>query len=78
MTRKQYQKKVRHLQRNLDRYAKENGLRRCRNVDRVMIPNWGTVIVAGQYEGQILRSYKQCWEMMAEFLRGTPAFDGIE
>jgi hypothetical protein len=78
MTRNQYEKKVRHLQRNLNRYAKENGLRRSRTADRVMTPNWGSVIVAGKHEGEILRSYEQCWEMMAEFLKGTPAFNGID
>lgn len=78
MTRKQYKKKVRQLQRNIARYAKETGGRRIARADRVNTPIWGTVITAGKYAGQTLRSYKQAWEMMSDALRGTNLLAGIE
>lgn len=77
MTRKQYEKKVRQLQRNIARYAKETGGRRITRADRVNTPNFGTVIQAGKYEGQTLRSYAQAWDMMSEALKGTTLLDGI-
>lgn len=78
MTRNQYVKKVRQLQRNLDRYAKETGGKRVPRADRVLTPIWGTVIYYGKHEGQVLRSYQQAWDMMAEALRGTDLLQGID
>ena len=77
MTRKQYAKKVRQLQRNIARYAKETGGQRIQTADRVRVPIWGSVIGVGKYEGQILRSYQQAWDMMADALRGTDLLNGI-
>ena len=77
MTRKQYRKKVRHLQRNIARFAKENGLSRITGADRVQIPNFGKVICSGRHEGQILRSYAQCWDMLSDALSGTVAMKDI-
>ena len=77
MTRNQYVKKMRQLQRNIARYAKETGGPRITRADRVLIPIWGTVIPCGKYEGQVLRSYRQAWDMMAEALRGTDLLAGI-
>ena len=77
MTKKQYAKKVRQLQRNIARYAKETGGRKVTTADRVRVPNFGAVIGAGKYEGQTLRSYKQAWDMMADALKGTDLLVGI-
>lgn len=78
MTRNQYRKKVRQLQRNIARYAKATGGRRIPRADHVNIPKFGMVMTAGIYEGQVLRSYKQAWEMMADALKGTNLLDGIQ
>lgn len=78
MTKKQYAKKVRQLQRNIARYAKETGGRKVTTADRVNTPIWGTVIGAGKYEGETLRSYKQAWDMMRDALKGTDLLAGIE
>lgn len=77
MTRKQYKKKVRQIQRNIARYAKENGCRRITRADRVNTPIWGAVIGVGKHAGETLRSYKQAWEMMSEALKGTDFLAGI-
>ena len=77
MTRKQYEKKVRQLQRNIARYAKATGGRRITGADRVNVPTWGTVVVVGKHAGETLRSYKQAWEMMREALEGTDLLAGI-
>lgn len=78
MTKKQYIKKTRQLQRNIARYAKATGGRPVRTADRVRVPNFGTRITAGKHEGEILRSYAQCWDMMREALRGTELLAGIQ
>lgn len=78
MTRKQYRKKMRQVQRNLARLSKETGGRKFTTADRVQIPLWGSVIVAGKHEGEVLRSYEQAWSMIADALKGTPALAGIE
>lgn len=77
MTRKQYRKKARQLQRNIARYAKKTGGRKVTTADRVSIPIWGTVIGAGKHEGEVLRSYEQCWDMMRDALKGTDLLAGI-
>ena len=77
MTRKQYEKKVRQLQRNIARYAKETGGRKITRADRVNIPMFGTTITAGKYAGQTLRSYAQAWDMMHDALKGSTLLDGI-
>jgi hypothetical protein len=77
MTKKQYEKKVRQLQRNIPRYARETGGRRVTRADRVNTPNFGMVIPCGKYEGQTLRSYKQAWDMMYDVLKGTDLMSGI-
>lgn len=77
MTRNQYQKNVRQLQRNIARYAKNTGGRRITRADRVNVPIWGTVIMAGSHAGETLRSYKQAWDMMSEALKGTDLLNGI-
>lgn len=78
MTRKQYEKKVRHLQRNIARYAKMTGGRKITTADRVGIPLWGTVVAAGTHKGEILRSYAQAWSMLRDALKGTDLLDGID
>ena len=78
MTKKQYEKKIRQVQRNLAKYSKENGFRPLKTADRIQIPHWGTVIVWGKHQGEILRTYQQAWDMVSETLRGTPAMEGIE
>ncbi len=77
MTKKQYEKKVRQLQRNIARYAKETGGRRVARADRVNTPKFGMIVPTGKYEGQTLRSYKQAWDMMYEVLKGTDLLAGI-
>lgn len=78
MTRKQYRKKVRQLQRNIARYAKETGGRRVTHADRVNIPIWGSVIPLGSHQGEVLRSYQQAWDSIADVMRGTDLLNGID
>ena len=77
MTRKQYKRKMMQLQRNIDRYGKENGLKRTQKPDRVNRPNFGTIIQYGKYQGQVLRSYKQTWDMVYDVLKNTDIMKGI-
>ncbi len=77
MTKKQYQKKVRQLQRNIARYAKQTGGKRITSADRVNTPKFGTVIPCGKYEGHTLRSYQQAWDMMYDVLKNTDLMVGI-
>lgn len=77
MTRKQYEKRVRQLQRNIARYAKKTGCRRITRADRVNVPIWGTVIVGGKHAGETLRSYKQAWGVMRDAFKGTDFLAGI-
>ena len=77
MTKKQYEKKMRQVQRNLAKYAKENGYRPFK-ADQINTPKWGAIITAGKHEGETLRTYQQAWDMISGFLRGTPAMNGIE
>ena len=78
MTKKQYVKKVRQVQRNIARYAKETGGRSIHTADRVRIPSFGTIIPAGIHQGEVLRSYAQCWDMMSHALKGTDLLDGVQ
>ena len=78
MTKKQYAKKIRQVQRNLAKYSKENGLHPIKTADRIGIPVWGSVIVWGKHQGEILRTYQQAWDIVSEALRGTYAMEGIE
>lgn len=77
MTRKQYERKMMQVQRNLDKYAKEHGLKRTQKPDRVNRPNFGVVIPYGKYQGQVLRSYEQCCDMVYDVLKDTPVMDGV-
>ena len=65
------------LQRNLDAYAKANGLKTSKCADRVCTPNWGFEITIGKHAGEKLTSYAQCWDMFCECLKGTDALKGI-
>ena len=65
------------LQRNLNKIAKAEGMKTSNCVDRVATPNWGVTITCGKHKGEILTSYSQAWDMISEFLQGTPAFEGI-
>ena len=78
MTRKQYEKKMMQLQRNLNIFAKEHGMKISKTVDRVGTPKWGTIIEIGSHKGEILRSYQQSWEVISETLKGTPCMEGIQ
>lgn len=78
MTRKQYVKKIRQLQRNLNTYAKEHGMKPSKTADRVGTPKWGTRIEIGSLKGEILRSYAQSWQLISETLKGTPCMEGIQ
>lgn len=78
MKRKQYERKMMQLQRNIDKYAKENGLKRTQKPDRVSIPNFGSIIKYGKYQGQVLRSYKQSWDMVYDVLKNTDLMKGIK
>ena len=78
MTKKQYEKKMRQLRRNLKKYAKENDFYKPFKEDQIKTPTWGVVICAGKHQGEILRTYQQAWDMISEIMRGTPAIEGIE
>lgn len=78
MTRKQYAKKMRQLQRNLNKYAKEHGMKISKTADRIGTPKWGSEIIIGSHKGEKITSYAQCWELMKELLTGTPCMEGIE
>lgn len=77
MTRKQYVKKVRQLQRNIAAYGKKTNGKKLASADRVNIPNWGYVIPAGSHAGEVLRTYQQSWDMVSECLKGTDLLNGI-
>lgn len=66
------------FQRNVDKYAKERGMKRCQKPDRVTIPNWGTEITVGSHKGEKLTSYAQCWDMICEGVKGTAFLNGIK
>ena len=78
MTKKQYEKKMRQLNRNLKKYAKENGYYKPFKEDQINTPSFGVVIGIGKHHGEILRTYQQAWDLVSEVLRGTPVMDGIE
>jgi hypothetical protein len=78
MTRKQYVKKMRQLQRNLNIYAKEHGMKISKTADRVRTPIWGTEIIIGSHKGEKLLSYAQSWDLISETLKGTPCMEGIQ
>lgn len=78
MTKKQYRGKMMQLQRNLDKIGKAAGMKHSNCTDRVAIPNWGVTITYGKHKGEILTSYEQAWDMISEFLQGTPSFEGIK
>ena len=78
MTKKQYEKKMRQLMRNLKKYAKENGYYKPFKEDQIKTPAWGVVIGAGKHQGEILRTYQQAWDMLTECLNGTPVMEGVE
>ena len=78
MTRKQYESKVRQLQRNMAKEAKANGSKVSTKADRVGTPHWGTEILVGSYKGEKLRSYAQAWDILKECLGKTSLFEGIE
>ena len=78
MTRKQYVKKVRKLQENLNIFAKENGMKISKTANRVGTPKWGTTIEVGSHKGEVLISYAQAWDVMKEILHGTPCMEGLE
>lgn len=65
MTRKQYVRKMMQVQRTIYKYAKENGLKKAQKPDRVLTPNWGTIITVGSHKGERLCSYRQAWDIIA-------------
>lgn len=76
MTRKQYESKVRQMQRNLQRYAKEHGMKGS-NADRVGRPHFGVVIAGGIHAGETLRSYQQAWDTLYFTLKDCDCMRGI-
>lgn len=77
MTRKKYNKLVRHLQQNLYLQAKENGTGAFKYC-YVKTPTWGIVIQVGKFKGEILKSYEQAWNILSSTLCDTPCFKGLE
>ena len=77
MTRKQYEKKVRQLQRNLYRYAKENGTKVTSKADIVGRPKFGTIISVGIHKGEVLKSYQQSWDILYFILKDCDCMKGI-
>ncbi len=78
MTRKQYNKKMRQLQRNLFLFGKANGMGPYKSADRVAPPHWGTIIPTGKHAGERLTSYAQAWDMVSDCLKGSDLLQGIE
>lgn len=78
MTRKQYVAKMRQFQRNVAKYAKENGLPVPKSSDRVLTPRWGSVVTIGSHKGEMLTSYAQAWDIIEETLRGTTLLEGLK
>lgn len=78
MTRKQYVRKMMQVQRNIEKYAKENGLKPSKKSDRVGAPKWGTIIQIGSHKGERLSSYSQAWDIITETLKGTTFLEGIK
>ena len=66
------------VQRNIDKYAKENGLKPGKRSDRVGTPHWGTIIQSGSHKGERLSSYGQSWDIITETLKGTTFLEGIK
>ncbi len=77
MTKKQYQRKVMQLLRNMKADVEKKGIKTKMMTDRVNTPNWGNEIPTGKYKGQKLTSYEQCWDMLCEVLKGTPAMNDL-
>lgn len=77
MTKKKYISKVRQMQRNLDRYAKDNGTHRISRADEVSIPKWGSVIGDGRHKGEIMRSYQQAWDTLWDILKDCDCMKNI-
>ena len=78
MTKKQYIKRVRQLQRNMAKSSKENMQVIFHSADRINTPNWGVEITYGSHKGEKLHSYQQCWDMLKDVLGKTYLFEGIQ
>lgn len=77
MTKKKYVSKVRQMQRNLARYAKENGCHKVTKAEEVNTPKWGEEILVGRHKGEILRSYQQAWDTLYDVLKDCDCMKGI-
>lgn len=77
MTKKQYQRKVMQALRNMKADLKKQGIETKMPTDRINTPHWGAEIKIGKYAGQKLTSYEQCWDMICEALKNTPAMNGL-
>lgn len=77
MTKKRYVSKVRQLQRNLARYAKENGSNKIPQAEKVGTPRWGSEILEGRHQGEILRSYQQAWDTLWDILKDCDCMNNI-
>ena len=76
MTRKQYERKMMQLLRNINRYSKANGFRTSKRTDRIPIPDWKAMSESAGYP---IRSYEQAWDLMVRTLGDIPDFfEGIE
>lgn len=78
MTRKQYVKRMRMFQRNVAKYAKENGLPVPKCADKVLVPKWGSEMADEHHKGEILTSYEQAWEVIRRTIENTPFIIGLD
>ena len=78
MTKKRFRGKMMQLRRNLNTYAKKNGMRTSKTTDFIHAPNWGIVITSGKHKGEKLCSYEQCWDMVTGMFEGSEVLQGIK
>lgn len=76
MTRKQYRRKAMQLMRNINKHAKENGMKTSKRTDRVQVPNWNAM---SEIVGTPIRSYNQAWELLLKTFENCPQLlEGIK
>jgi hypothetical protein len=76
MTRKQYRRKAMQLMRNINKYAKENGIKTSKRTDRIAVPNWNAM---SEINGTPIRSYNQAWELLLKTFENCPhLLEGIK
>ena len=69
MTRKQYVKKMRQLNRDIDQQARKAGMKPKGKSDRIPVPHWGWIIPVGSHKGEKLVSYAQAWDLTSEIFK---------